>query len=569
MAAKKKKGRFEKGVVRNIDDAYREIVPAPKKKPKKKRIFLKILLVLLLLLCLAAGGFAVFMHYYDGPPLYITSRTPLKPGVNICGVDLGEMNTETAIQAIDSALGDYKTTPMTIQVLDQTIEITPAESGAGLDAQTIVTDAFNYGTSAHPGLDLNHMDYMHLNEDAIRSKIAELGQYFPTEGNDASWEIVKKEVEDKTVQTLVVNMGTEYFDFDAEAVFQMVMDAYINHEFSVNYTCNQLNNSTVDLDAIFAETHVDAVDAVIDKKTVEVTQSSSGLTFDLEAAKAAVSAAKRGDVLEFEYYEVAPKVTTSNLKKLLFRDKLATYTATASSQSGRNTNLKLACKAINGTILFPGETFSYNGTVGERTKAKGYKAASAYVNGETVQTIGGGVCQPSSVLYYCTLLADLEIVERRCHTYVSSYMPKGMDATVSWGGPDFKFKNNTNYPIRIKASAKGGSVTITLEGTDEKDYYVKMEAKVLSKTSPKTIEKKVKAGSGYKDGQVATTAYTGYKVQTYKCKYNKETDKLISREKEAYSVYSKRDKVVYRIIEEATKPTTDPDEPASGRVEQA
>ena len=76
MAAKKKKGRFEKGVVRNIDDAYREIVPAPKKKPKKKRIFLKILLVLLLLLCLAAGGFAVFMHYYDGPPLYITSRTP-------------------------------------------------------------------------------------------------------------------------------------------------------------------------------------------------------------------------------------------------------------------------------------------------------------------------------------------------------------------------------------------------------------------------------------------------------------------------------------------------------------
>lgn len=568
MAAKKKKGRFEKGSVRDVDEAYRKITAAPAKKPKKKRIFLKIILILLLILGLAAGGFAVFMHYYDGPPLYITSRTPLKPGVNICGVDLGGMNTETAINAIESALGDYATKPMTIQVMDQTVEITPAESGAGLNAQTIVTDAFNYGTSAHPGLTLDHMSYMHLNEDAIRAKIAELAQHFPTEGTEASWEQVEKEKDGEKVQVLVINMGTEYFDFDAEAIYQMVMDAYVNHEFAVEFTCNQLNNSTVDLDAIFAETTFEAVDAVIDKKTVEVTESKVGRTFDLEAAKDALAAANRGDTLEFEYYDVAPKVTTSKLKKLLFRDKLATYTATTNSISGRNTNLKLACKAINGTILFPGETFSYNKALGERTTAKGYKAANAYVNGETVKTVGGGICQPSSVLYYCTLLADLEIVERKNHTYISSYMPKGMDATVSWGGPDFKFKNNTNYPIRIKASAKGGSVTVTLEGTDEKDYYIKIEGKVLSKTSPTTIVKEVKAGSGYKDGQVAVTAYAGYKVQTYKCKYDKETKKLISREKEAYSVYSKRDKVVYRVID-TTKPTTNPDEPASGRVESA
>lgn len=568
MAPKKKKGRFEKGAVRHIEDSYREIAPAPKKKPKKKRIFLKILLVLLLLLCLAVGGFAVFMHYYDGPPLYITSKTPLKPGVNICGVDLGGMNTATAISTIENTLGDYGTKSMTIQVMDQTIEITPSESGAGLDAQTIVADAFNYGTSAHPGLTLDHMAYMNLNEDAILAKVTELAQHFPTEGTEASWEQVEREKDGEKIQVLVINMGTEYYDFDAEALYKMVMDAYENHEFSVEYTCNQLNNSTVDLDAIFAETTYEAVDAVIDKKTVEVTESKIGRTFDLEAAKEALSAAQRGDTLEFEYYDVKPKVSTSKLKKLLFRDKLATYTAKANSQSGRNTNLKLACKAINGTILFPGETFSYNKALGERTAEKGYKAANAYLNGETVKTVGGGICQPSSVLYYCTLLADLEIVQRQNHTYVSSYMPKGMDATVSWGGPDFKFKNNTNYPIRIKASAKGGSVTITLEGTDEKDYYIKMEGEVLSKTSPKTIEKKVKAGSGYKDGQVATTAYTGYKVQTYKCKYDKETKKLISREKEAYSVYSKRDKVVYRIIEEA-KPTEDPNEPASGRVEQA
>ena len=561
MAKKKTNGRFEAGSVRHIEDSYRELSkPTAKKPKKKKRIFLKILLILLLLLCLAAGGFAVFMHYYDGPPLYITERTPLKPGVNLSGLDLGGMNTETAIKAIEDKFGDYATKSVIVQVMDQTIEITPAESGAGLDAQAIVTEAFNYGTSAHPGLNLDHMSFMHLNEDTIRAKVDELAQYFPTEGTQASWEQVERVQDETTIQVLVIDMGTEYYDFDADAIFQMVMEAYNNHEFSVEYTCNQLNDSTVDLDAIFAETTFEAVDAVIDKKTVEVTESKVGRTFDLEAAKEALATAKRGDVLEFEYQDVKPKVSTSKLKKLLFRDKLATYTATSkNSSSNRNTNLKLACKAINGTILFPGETFSYNETVGERTAAKGYKAATSYSNGETVQTLGGGICQTSSVLYNCALLADLKIVERSPHSYASSYVPKGLDATVSWGGPDFKFKNNTNYPIRIKASAKGGSVTITLEGTDEKDYYIKMESKVLSTTKYKTKEIYVDESSGYKDGQVKTTGYTGYTAQTYKCKYDKETKKLISREKEAYSAYSKRDKVIYRIS----------DEPASGRVDEA
>jgi hypothetical protein len=93
-----------------------------------------------------------------------------------------------------------------------------------------------------------------------------------------------------------------------------------------------------------------------------------------------------------------------------------------------------------------------------------------------------------------------------------------------------------------------------------------MESEVLSKTSPKTIVKQVKANSGHKDGEVATTAYTGYTVQTYKCKYDKDTKALISREKEAYSVYSKRDKVVYKVIKEAPKETTPP-EPTEGRVD--
>ena len=134
-----------------------------------------------------------------------------------------------------------------------------------------------------------------------------------------------------------------------------------------------------------------------------------------------------------------------------------------------------------------------------------------------------------------------------------------MDATVDWDGPDFKFRNSTNYPIRIDAKADGGTVTVSLVGTDEKDYYVEMEYEIWGTSSWKTVEEEVSADSGHRDGEVKTSPYTGYTIQTYKLKYSKDTDELISREKEAYSVYSKRDKVVYKIVEEEEEPQpTDP-----------
>lgn len=563
MPKKKNKGRFEKRELEQIEEYYREIAGESKKKPKKKRTFLKVVLILLLIGGLLTGGWFAFDHYYDGPPLIITDRTPLKPGVSLMGVQIGGMTRDAAVSAIQNTLGDYNTQPMTVQVMEETLEIAPSVSGAGINAEAIVTDAFNYGTSKHPGLEMDIRDYMQLNESAIQGKIAELAAKFPTEGTEAGWQLSEKDIDGAKTQVLVVDMGTNYYDFDAEAVFDLVMDAYLTHNFTVEYSCSQLNDSTVDLDAVYAQTCTEAVDAQLDSKTLEVTQSVVGSRFDLDAAKEALNVAQRGDTLEFPFQPVEPAMTTETLKSMLFRDKLGSYTAKAGSQSGRDTNLKLACKSLDGTIIYPGETFSYNACLGERTAAKGYKPASSYVNGQTVKTYGGGICQPSSCLYYSALLADLEIVERRCHGFVSSYMPKGMDATVDWNGPDFKFKNNTEFPIRIDATAKGGTVTVTLVGTDTKDYYIKMEAEVLSKTSPKTIVKKVKASSGHKDGEVATTAYTGYTVQSYKCKYDKQTDALISREKEAYSVYSKRDKVVYKVIKETPKETT-PTEPAEG-----
>lgn len=102
-------------------------------------------------------------------------------------------------------------------------------------------------------------------------------------------------------------------------------------------------------------------------------------------------------------------------------------------------------QAIDGLVIAPGEQFSYNDALGERTAERGYKAAGAYSNGQVVQEIGGGICQVSSSLYYAALLANLQIDVRVCHYFPVAYLPPGLDATVSWGGPEFKFTNNRDW----------------------------------------------------------------------------------------------------------------------------
>jgi len=136
-------------------------------------------------------------------------------------------------------------------------------------------------------------------------------------------------------------------------------------------------------------------------------------------------------------------------------------------------------------------------------------------------------------------------------------MPPGMDATVSWGGPDFRFKNNMEYPIRIEAEASGGKVTVRILGTDTRDYYVKMEYEQYNMVWWKEEHVEMTAeeakAKGYTDGQVICTPYNGSTVQTYKLKYNKETDELISKEKEDLSIYNCRNYMICKIVESDNK----------------
>ena len=564
MANQKSGGRFLKKNVRKrqaLSQAEQKQVPV--KAHKQTAALSKTVMVFTILticVCLVASAF--FLSKL-GLSFSMPSKT-IASGVKIAGVDVGGFTKGEAIDAVNNVVGEsYSSTTLAINVLDQTLEISPAVSGAHLDVEAAVEDAFHYGVDGNPAKTVDILPYLNLDTQQIRNQIRDFSVNFPTAGSEGGYEIVQETVDDANIAVLSITVGSEYYTFNEDALYDVIMTAYSNHHFETVYYCEKLSTTDIDLDAIYAEVCVEPENASWDAQTHEIIEAVVGYRFDLDAAKEALAAANPGEVLKIPFEEIQPEVTTEDLDGALFRDVLGTYTAHQNSSSNRATNLRLACEALDGLILYPGDQFSYNATLGERTPEKGYKEAAAYSGNETVQSYGGGICQPSSALYYCTLMADLEIVQRHCHTFASSYVPMGMDATVDWSGPDLKFRNNTNYPIRIDAEADGGTVTISLVGTDEKDYYVKMEYEVLSTNSWKTVEEEVSADSGHKDGEVKTTPYNGYTVQTYKLKYNKDTDELISREKEAHSVYSKRDKVVYKVKAATTEPTAPSTEPTT------
>ena len=240
-----------------------------------------------------------------------------------------------------------------------------------------------------------------------------------------------------------------------------------------------------------------------------------------------------------------PPASTEELETAMFRDVIGTCTTTCAGPWGRRQNIKLASAAIDGRIYNPGEEFWYNATVGQRTEARGFQPAAAYSGGKTVTSIGGGICQVSSTLYYAALMADLKIVLRYAHMFDPGYMPvTGCDATVSWGGPDFAFRNSTDYPIKITTSYNDetNQLTITLLGTKTNDNYVEMTNQFLSYSERKTVyqeSERIAPGTT----EVEQYGHNGYAVQTYRNVYAGDGT-LLRSTKEAYSDYDRADKII-------------------------
>lgn len=558
-----------------------EYIPAKKKDPKARNRK-----IILISLCSVA---AVLLMSIIGSLVYLFAIDPndgkILNNVSVAGINIGNMSKSEARAAIRAATDStYAQQDMVIHFPDIQLHLSPADTGARLDVNRLVDEAFDYGrtgteeerqqaldasmNSEHP---IALLPYLNLNLEFIRQELEDYGKSFnsvysaSTVELDGERPILNAADENFTAEigdrNLIIYTGTPGRYIDIDKVYDRVLDAYSFNQFELTVEMDEeeVLPEAIDLESLYQEYYSEVSDAVIDPETFEVTMEVYGYEFDLEQAQAQLDSAVYGDTVTIPMILTEPEFLGGPYRDVYFRDVLCEYQTEHTKNEKRNTNLTLACAAINGMVLAPGEEFDYNTVVGKRTKEKGYQAAPAYSSGKTVDDIGGGVCQVSSTIYYCCLIADLEIINRMPHSYVSSYMPMGMDATVNWGGPEFTFKNNTEYPIRIETWVADGYVHCKLTGTDTKDYYIEMEYEVTGVAGAETVYEEYPENNpeGYRDGQVLQTAYKGYWVNTYKNKYDKETGELISRDFDRESIYKKRDKIVVKIVK-APEPTGAP-----------
>ena len=264
---------------------------------------------------------------------------------------------------------------------------------------------------------------------------------------------------------------------------------------------------------------------------MEITDHVVGIDFDVKELQEAYRQAKGGETFSIPVTVTRPKVTKEDLGGYLFRDLLGEATSEVTGAASRLYNVTLSANSCNGKIILPGEVFSYNDTTGPRSVANGYRLGSVYVGGKSEQQPGGGVCQTSSTLYYAVLHTELEIVERRCHQFAVGYVPDGMDATVYDGGIDFKFKNNTDYPIKIQSWTydSGGRryITVQVYGTNLTGRYAVPTKSVFDWVSATTVyvpKEEVPRGTLVLDRE--QNAYSGRKAHTWRTIYEKDGTKV-------------------------------------------
>ena len=460
-----------------------KVPKAPKapKDPKKRRKVLIILSVVLAVLVLLAGG-AVFAGRQ------ITLSETNLPNVYVGGIYVGGMTKEETRAELDRQLWDQSvsgTLAVTLP-MDVHFSVDYTKAGANITAERAAEAAYRYG---HDGNWLENLftyiggllkpeDVSLIQPTLNESHIAKLVNFGVARYNKNMAAYAGYEI-DKDNSLLVLVKGAGQLQIDAGELYKQVAQALLDKETELSYAMPETEVEMPDFQALYEQLSASPEDAYYDKETGGIVPEVDGVEFDVKEAEQLWKAAKLNEKVEIPVELTIPEITEESLKELLFRDKLgATTTYFYGSTENRINNIDLVVSKLNGLVLMPGDEFSYNGYVGQRTEEAGFKAAAAYNDGQVVQELGGGICQVSSTLYCATLAANLETVERTCHMFAVGYMNKGLDATVSWPGPDFKFKNNRDYPVKIVAYTDHETKALTIEiwGSNIDGTYVVPES---------------------------------------------------------------------------------------------
>lgn len=522
----------------------KHLAPKRKKRGNGGKIAVIVCVCVVALLLAGAAGFGV----------YVSGSDTIYPKVSVNGTDVGGMTAAEAASALEAAGWGEGEKTVTVELpLEHTLTVNAADVGAELTAQEAADRAFDY---CHGGTIIeNVMAYVRClvsgAEVEIKAEVDEaaLADIVREEVTQVKSGLMTSGVEIKG-DTLEVVKGASAVEIDESELMSLVKTALEDMKYGpLDYEVEVNASVELDIDELYNSICCEAKDAYYDKEKKEVVESVTGVDFNKAEAQKLWDAAELGETVEIPLELTEPERTTEYVESRLFADDLGetVTTSLAGSTQNRITNVQLAAASIDGIILAPGEQFSYNDALGERTTERGYKAAGAYSGGQVVQEVGGGICQVSSTLYYAALLANLQIDVRTCHYFPVGYLPAGLDATVSWGGPEFKFTNNRNWPIKIEASVDTAKNTVSVHivGTDEDGSYVQMTYATWLV---------------YGNSEYPETA-TGYKAATYRSVFDKNGN-LLSKELEAYSEYHYHEEdIVYPTPTPSPTPEPTPTEP--------
>lgn len=580
-----------------VDRAFRQVTNSPTQKngtpparksaaqrkeaERKRRIIIISVCAAVLVLLI---GLIIGMIVLAGSP---KDDGRILSNVYAGNVNLSGMTLEEAKNALHLATDNtFSKTDMVVKLPDTSIVLSPEDTKAALDVDAVAQAAYDYGRTGSAS-DLKKakeaakknsytiplLPYLDLNLAYIQSTITDFCNSYSSQMTEPTVTITgdrpayDAEHPDLKVQhqVLTIVMGTPEYILDDGDIYDHVLDAYSMNELTVVYKAPNLTEpGKPDAEAIFQTHCMKPENATIDPTTLEVIPEVYGYGFDVKDLQSQIDQAEYGQTIELTLEFLMPAIKVEDLGEDMFRDVLGQYTAESNLKSAeRDKNIANAIAKLQDFVIKEGEEFSFNDTLGKLSIRNGYsKAPVSQYNGSIM---GGGISQVASALYYCALNANLDIIERHNHKYQIDFCELGLDAYVDGSSYDLRFRNSTGSPIRILASVEGGQVTVALTGVNSLNYDIKLTAKTVSEKAPQILYQYVDKDNvlGQKDGDILQEGITGYDVDVYMDKYDRETGELLSSLQVSTSAYVKQDQIQVRVESEqpSTEPTEDPTDP--------
>lgn len=524
-------------------DNKEKIKETEEKKPKKRNI--KKLIISIMIVAIIALLFSTVFALSN------INNEKIISGVTIEGIEVSGLTKEEAKAKLETVYAEKKEKNIELKYEEFESELNPTLMEVSYDIENAVNEA--YGLGRNQNIFVNNYNIlgtlvgkreiavnMSLNEETTKQTIEDIGANLPGILIEPSYSIEENK--------LIITRGKEGIVVKTEdlltQVKELLKDIHAT-ENTIEIPVETRTPQNIDIDKIHNEVYKQAQDAYYTKDPFTIYPEVEGIDFDVEKAKEMIAAEVKDEYV-IDLIITEPNITIDEIGTEAFPDQLSTFTTRYdASDKDRTTNLVLACQKLNGKVIMPGQTFSYNETLGPRTAAAGYKNAKIYESGQVVDGLGGGICQISSTLYNAALMSDMEIVERRNHQFVTSYVKAGRDATVVYGSTDFRFKNTRTYPVKIIASAKSGIATVSIFGIKEadRDYTYTFKTETVS-TIPFTT--KYVEDSSLASGKevVKQKGANGLVTKTYMTKLL--NGKVVSTKLLSKDTYSAMQKIVHR-----------------------